>query len=167
MLSYNEVKKFEAGSTFRWAASIVGGPGPVSDAALNMLGGKFLPATKIEISDIEVKNTEVKVTPDFSLKIPYISIPVESVEITIEDNKAGAIRAEVLKWATQNKLPNGRAVDIKNFYKLLKIEIFNPDYSVAYSRTLYIVPDGKIMLSRDSEISSDNYPITFTVVGQD
>lgn len=167
MLSYNQIKTFEAGSTFRWTASIIGGPGPIDNSALNLLGGKFIPCTKVDFADIITKSKEIPITPDFSLQIPYISMPITSVEITVEDNYAGAIRQAISTWNASNKLVNGRAVDVSKFYKLLKIDIYAADHSVAYSRTLYIVPDGDINISKDDQISSDNYPIKFIVVGQD
>ena len=167
MLSYNQIKTFEAGSTFRWTASIIGGPGPVDNAALNLLGGKFIPCTKIDFADITTKSKEIDITPDIKLQIPYISMPIDSLELTVEDNYAGAIREAVASWNAANKLPNGRAVDIRKFYKLLKIDIYTASHSVAYSRTLYIVPDGDVNMSKDNQISSDNYPIKFIVVGQD
>ena len=165
MLTYNQVRKYEVGSSFRWAASIVGGPGPIQDAELNLLNGKFIPALDIELSDIDVKTKEIPVIKDFSIKIPYISVPIDAVTITFIDNSAGAIRNAINKWSSYSSMLNGRAPSLSKYYKLLKLYIYNPDNSISFTRTLYIVPKDTVTLSKDGNNEADSYKVEFTVVG--
>ena len=167
MLSYNQIKTFEVGSSFRWAASIIGGSAPVDNAAFNLLGGKYIPCTSISFSDRVVKTLDIPVIKDFSLTVPYLTLPITEVKITFEDDKAGAIRQAVQTWIAAGQLPNGRVPKIENFYKQLQVEIFNPDLTVAYKRILYIIPKDELDFSKDAALESDSYELSFIVVGDD
>lgn len=167
MLSYSQVRTFTPGTSFKWSIAMIGGPGPASESSFNILGGQFIPATKVTIDDVTTEHSEIQVSPNFKLSIPVFSAPISSLQINAIDDNNGTIRNAYSAWANAKMLPSNRAVKLENYYKQVKITIYNNDLSEAYSRVLYVVPKGNLSLDRDNSTGADEIALDFQVVGDD
>lgn len=167
MVTYNELKNYEAGSSFRWAAYFSGGPAPIPDAQLNLLNGKYTPCTDVDFIDKSVNEIEIPVTKDFSLKVAGHLTDTDTITITFLDDKNGTIRKTISSWSENSSLSAGRVPLVENFYKIFCIDLYTPDLTPVDKIILYIVPKEGITIKKDYSGEADTFQAVFTVVGRE
>lgn len=162
-LSYNQLRKFEAGSTSHW--TVVFESGGYNLTPLNLLGGKAAPVQDVDYVYFKITTKTIEVGPGCPIHFPVTSVEVpESIDLTMIDNDNHDAQDFIRKWVKDSNIGKGISPGPSKL-GVVRIYKHNKQGKVLSSEAFKVFVADELRWKGDQQFSTLSFPLRLTVIG--